>query len=249
MRLVWSIGPSRLDVQLEQFPPVVDVGVWPRLSILAAEVFRFVSNGREFGPSHCHVGGPMSRLAQCHSAGLTTRKKNEENWCPHTFCFFPTSLCGVLVFYSVSRSSLSSSLSAASLSHTHNFVTPSFTHNFVTHIFVTHKFVTQLFVTHNFVTHHLSHPPSFTHNFVTHHLSHITLSQFEKRWLREVVALRSGDLRKRWLREVVTWGSDNFGKWWLRDVVTYRSGDFGKWWWLSEMVTLRSGDWLTGVVT
>ena len=38
------------------------------LSFLAAEVFRFVSNGCEFGPAHCHVCGSMSGLAQCHSA-------------------------------------------------------------------------------------------------------------------------------------------------------------------------------------
>ena len=67
--------------------------------------------------------------------------------------FFPTSLCGVLVFDSVSRSAFR--LPPRHLS----------THHLSTH---------------NFVTHHLSHTTchalSFTHNFVTHHLSHTTLS-------------------------------------------------------------------------
>ena len=89
--------------------------------------------------------------------------------------FFPTSLCGVLVFDSVSRLRLAR-LRPPFLSHTifHTLLChpPSFTHNFVTHHFVTHH------LSHNFVTHHLSHtifhrplchPPSFTHNFVTHH--------------------------------------------------------------------------------
>ena len=76
--------------------------------------------------------------------------------------FFPTSLCGVLVFDSVSRSSSSSSaaslstvihhlshttlshtsLSYTSLSHTTLSHTPSFTHNFVKHNFVTHTHTT-----------------------------------------------------------------------------------------------------------
>ena len=168
MRLVWSIGPSRLDVQLEQFPPVVDVGVWPRLSISAAEVFRFVSNGREFGPSHCHVGGPMSRLAQCHSAGLTTRKKNEENWCPRTFCFFPTSLCGVLVFYSVSISSLSSSLSAASLWHTHTQLCHTIFHTQLCHTPLCHTQICHTALCHT----QLCHTPSFTSTIFHTQLCH-----------------------------------------------------------------------------
>ena len=101
--------------------------------------------------------------------------------------FFPTSLCGVLVFDSVSVPSASAAASAsATLSHTifhtqlchtpsfsHSFVTHSLSHNFVTH----HLSHTTLSHTH---THHLSHIfhtqlchiPSYTHNFVTHHLSH-----------------------------------------------------------------------------
>ena len=114
------------------------------------------------------------------------------------FIFFPTSLCGVLVFDSVSRvlprlsaspppppASVTLSTNTHHLSHTtlshiisHIFFhtqlchTSSFTHNFVIHNFV------------SAVTHHLSHiichtsshTSSFTHNFVTHHLSHTTLS-------------------------------------------------------------------------
>ena len=70
--------------------------------------------------------------------------------------FFPTSLRGVLVFYSVSRSRSSSCSSAASIFHnqqhlSHNTVTRTHTHIFVT-------------------------PPSCTHNFLTHPRSHTTLS-------------------------------------------------------------------------
>ena len=99
------------------------------------------------------------------------------------YLLFPKSLCGVLVFDSVSH-----------LCHT-----PSFTHHFVTHhlshptlshtIFHTPlchpPSFTHNFVTHHLLPHHLSHTtlshtifdtPSFTHHFVTHHLSHATLS-------------------------------------------------------------------------
>ena len=58
----------------------------PELSFLMAEVFRFVSNGCQFGPTHCHVCGPMSGLAQCHSACFTTRTEIQENWGPDIFC-------------------------------------------------------------------------------------------------------------------------------------------------------------------
>ena len=114
------------------------------------------------------------------------------------FLFFPTSLCGVLVFDSVSlplrRLPLLRPLLLFvnhHLSHT-IFHTPSLTHIFVNHhLSHTHNFVTH---THNFVTHtQLCHTPSFTHttlshttlshtqlchthNFVNHHLSHTTLS-------------------------------------------------------------------------
>ena len=98
--------------------------------------------------------------------------------------FFPTSLCGVLVFDSVSHSSSSSaSFSAASLSHTQLCHTPLCHAPFFTRNFVTHNSVTHLFVTHHLSHTTLSHTifhtqlcPSlcFTHNIVTH--THTTLS-------------------------------------------------------------------------
>ena len=103
--------------------------------------------------------------------------------------FFPTSLCGILVFDSVSRVFPASS----SRLRCH---TSSFTHNFVTHhLLHTHTiFVNHLCQPPSF-THHLSHtishthlcqPPSFTHHLLhtifhtpsfthTHHLSHTSL--------------------------------------------------------------------------
>ena len=90
---------------------------------------------------------------------------------------FSPSLCGVLVFDSVSRSGPAASADFV--------ITHSLSHNFVTHHRLCHH--TPSF-THNFVTHHLSHTtlshtlfhtqlchtPSFTHNFVIHSLSHTT---------------------------------------------------------------------------
>ena len=102
---------------------------------------------------------------------------------------FPTSLCGVLAFDSVSRllrllllRRLRLHFVTHHLSHT-IFLTPSHSHNFVTH-HLTHATLSHtIFLTpshsHNFVSHHLSHTisltqlchtPSFTHNFVTHNL-------------------------------------------------------------------------------
>ena len=95
----------------------------------------------------------------------------------HFLICFPTFLCGVLVFDSVSRSACRSS--ASTLSHTifhtqlcHTQLchpqlchTPFFTHNFVTHNFVTH----------NFVTHHLSHT-TLSHLSLSHTIFHTTLS-------------------------------------------------------------------------
>ena len=115
--------------------------------------------------------------------------------------FFPTSLCGVLVFDSVSPPPAS-----RRLLFTHIFHTPSFNHRLSHTIFYTPSFVFHLawhlatytfvlrgrrgtygiglaLVSHAlslshtiFVTQHLSHTifhtPSFTPNFVTHHLWH-----------------------------------------------------------------------------
>ena len=102
-------------------------------------------------------------------------------------CFFPTSLCGALVFDSVSVPPPSRHLRRLRplfVTHhlsTHNFVTHSLSHATLSHPIFPHTtlshtiFQTQLChtpsFTHNFVTPHLS-----THNFVTHHLSHTTLS-------------------------------------------------------------------------
>ena len=96
--------------------------------------------------------------------------------------FFPTSLCGVLVFGSVSfpasrppglpASRPPPPLFRTQLCHTH-----SFTHNFVIHNSSTHNFVTHTIFytqlchthTHSFVTDtQLCHTHSFANNFVTH---------------------------------------------------------------------------------
>ena len=96
-------------------------------------------------------------------------------------CFFPTTLCGVLAFDSVSRSSSSSSRLLLQ-PHTHLGQTPSFQHPLSHSIFHTQLCQPSSF-TRNFVKHHLSntifHTPSFTFTyslshtlFVNHHLSH-----------------------------------------------------------------------------
>ena len=113
-----------------------------------------------------------------------------------THVFFPTTLCGVLVFDSVSRvaspppprllppplfvnlpppalhlshTTLSHTIFHTQVCHTPSFT--SFTYNFVTHhlsrtTLSNTIFHTQLCQTPSFT--------SFTYNFVTHHLSHIT---------------------------------------------------------------------------
>ena len=95
---------------------------------------------------------------------------------------FPTSLCGVLVFDSVSRSRSRPLLPAPplrQLSHTTLSHIPSFTHSLSHTLFHTQLCHTPSF-THS-LSHHLSHTTlshtifhtlSFTHSFVTHHLSH-----------------------------------------------------------------------------
>ena len=119
--------------------------------------------------------------------------------------FFPTSLCGVLVFGSVSfpasrppgipasrppglpasrppglpASRPPPPLFRTQLCHTHSFTHNFVIHNSSTHNFVTHTiFYTQLCHTHSFVTDtQLCHTHSFANNFVTHTgtLSHTTL--------------------------------------------------------------------------
>ena len=81
--------------------------------------------------------------------------------------FFSTSLCGLLVFDSVSRLLLRRRL------HRRLHLRPTI---FVTQPLCHPPSLTHIFVTHNFVTHHLWHTLSFTHHFVTHHVSHTTLS-------------------------------------------------------------------------
>ena len=68
------------------------------------------------------------------------------------YTFFPTSLCGVLGFDSVSRSSASSS--ASSLSHTTTLSQTLF-HTQLAHT-QTHTTLSHKTCSHNFVTHHLS---------------------------------------------------------------------------------------------
>ena len=74
------------------------------------------------------------------------------------FIFFPTSLCGVLVFDSVSR--VLPRLSASSPPPPASVTLSTNTHH----------------LSHTQLCHTSSHTYSFTHNFVTHHLSHTTLS-------------------------------------------------------------------------
>ena len=85
-------------------------------------------------------------------------------------CFFPTTLCGVLAFDSVSRSSSSASSRLLLQPHTHLGQTPSFQHPLSHSIFHTQLCQTPSFKCH--LSHTLFHIPSFTHNFVNHHLSH-----------------------------------------------------------------------------
>ena len=74
--------------------------------------------------------------------------------------FFPTSLCGVLVFDSASRPPPSASrrlLASSRLTH------------LLTHILHTYNLLTHNLLTHNLLTHNL-----FTHNLSTHNLSTVS---------------------------------------------------------------------------
>ena len=108
-----------------------------------------------------HIVGCIPHIV-CHISGKHLLLYPHDCWFnPH---FFPTSLCGVLIFDSVSR--------LLPLSH-NNFVTHHLSHTTLSHIiFHTHTPLSH----NNFVTLHLCHTSSFTHNFVTHLLSHTTLS-------------------------------------------------------------------------
>ena len=148
----------------------------------------------------------LAKKASCSGLVLASGKSKVMKIAWHGFSaglclheFFPTSLCGVLVFHCVSRRL--ARLTRPPRRHTTLTHQPSFTHHFVNTIFHTQLYHTPS-ITHNFVTHHLSHTtlshtpsitqlchtpsfthhlchtPSFTHNFITHHLSHTTLSVF-----------------------------------------------------------------------
>ena len=93
------------------------------------------------------------------------------------YCLFPTSLCGVLVFFVHSRPHPSARpLRHPLTAHTHTYL--SFTHSFVTPLCDTPLFDTTL--SHTCLSHHFVSHLSFTHTFVTHlsftRLSHTTLS-------------------------------------------------------------------------
>ena len=127
----------------------------------------------------------LAKKASCSGLVLASGKSKVMKIAWHGFSaglclheFFPTSLCGVLVFHFVSRRL--ARLTRPPRRHTTLTHQPSFTHHFVNTIFHTQLYHTPS-IAHNYVTHHLSHTtlshtPSITHNFVTHHLSHATLS-------------------------------------------------------------------------
>ena len=107
------------------------------------------------------------------------------------FLFFPpSSLCGVLVFDSVSRSSSasSSSRSAVSPSLSHSIFqtqlcrTLSFTHTTLSHTFFHTRTTLSHTIFHTTLSHTIFHTQpchtlSFTDNFITHHLCHIFHTQ------------------------------------------------------------------------
>ena len=107
--------------------------------------------------------------------------------------FFPTTLCGVLVFDSLSRVASPPPPPASSSTHSHtqlchvpslthtnltdNFVTqlchiPSLTHTNLTHNTTLSHTIFHTQLSHTTLSTTIFHTPSFTHNFVTHHLSH-----------------------------------------------------------------------------
>ena len=122
---------------------------------------------------HCSVikppSWPYSRGANLNKGGGASMRGFNQN----NLWFITTSLCGVLVFDSVSRRLTRLARPPrrhTTLSHT-TLSTPSLKHNFITH-----------HLWHTTLSHTISHTPSFTHtrtifhNFITHHLWHTALS-------------------------------------------------------------------------
>ena len=118
------------------------------------------------------------------------RHQTSPHWQPNfKNDFFPTSLCGVLVFSSASRPPPpalllpASRLLPASSRHTqlvltHNLLTHYLlTHNLLTHHLLTHNFLTHNFLTHNLLTHNLHAHTTCTHTTYSHTTySHTTYS-------------------------------------------------------------------------
>ena len=96
-------------------------------------------------------------------------KTQQRNVKPNLYTFFPTSLCGVLVFGSASRPPPApvASSSHTTCSHTTCIQTQlahtQLTHNLHTHNLLTHNLLTYNLLTHNLLTHNL-----FTHKLSTH---------------------------------------------------------------------------------
>ena len=109
-------------------------------------------------------------------------RRGETNWTWAVY-YFPTTLCGVLVFDSVSRVPPPP---ASSSSRLLLLPPPPAVHNHLSHTTLSHTIF------------HIQRcqPPSFTYNFVNHHLSHTTLSHtiFHTQLCRAGVAL--GDIHR-----------------------------------------------------
>ena len=103
----------------------------------------------------------------------------------HSRSSFPASLCGVLVFGSVSIPSASAPSASSVLSHTHNCTThthtksciQSCTRNFVTRNFAIHNLCQTQSIAHNLASTRnlVTHRQSFTNNFLSHAIFHTQL--------------------------------------------------------------------------
>ena len=118
----------------------------------------------------CHIYFQLVCQKLCQNKGSGWGSLEESNsWeGPVRTAFFPTSLCGVLVFGSVSRPPPSARLPPPHTQLTHIQLTH--THNLHTHTQVTHTQLahTQLAHTHNLLTH-----TTYSHKTCTHtHYSH-----------------------------------------------------------------------------